>query len=164
MRHLWASHFAGIGSKPPGIPFGGPAHVADKSSAPETAWGSRPIRLIIIFGIVLVGAIIAVTGVILLNLRDRELAETEHNLNSLTLVLAEQIDRGFQSIEVIQNSVIERMQSLGIATAEDYERQMSGRDTYQRLKDRISALPYIDAIVLTDAKGKLINLDRKSVV
>ena len=138
----------------------GAAHVADNSPTPETAWRSRPVRLIIICGILLIGATIAVTGGLLLNLRDRDLAETKSVLEKMALVLAEQIDRSFQSIELIQTDVVERMQSLGIASAEDYERQMSGYDTHQRLKDRISALPYINAIVLTDAQGKLINFSR----
>src|SRR5665811_2011949 len=160
MRHFWASQFAGVGSKPPGIPSGGRAHVTDNSPAPETAGRSRPVRLIIICGILLIGTVIAVTASMLLNLRDRELAESELGLKRLALVLAEQIDRSFQSIELIQTAVIERMQSLGIASAEDYERQMSGYDTHQRLKDRISALPHIDAITLTDPQGKLINFSR----
>ena len=37
---------------------------------------------------------------------------------------------------------------------------MSDYDTYERLKDAINGLPYIDAIVLTDARGKLINFSR----
>jgi diguanylate cyclase (GGDEF)-like protein len=137
-----------------------PAHIADNSVAAKSAWHSRPIRLIIISGIILVGAVIAVTAGLLLNLRDRDLAESKRELSRLTLILAEQIDHSFQSAELIQTAVIERMQSLGIASAEELERWMSGYDTHQRLKDQISALPYIDAIVLTDAKGKLINFSR----
>jgi diguanylate cyclase (GGDEF)-like protein/PAS domain S-box-containing protein len=137
-----------------------PAQVADNSAASRTEWNSRLVRWIIIFGIVLIGAIIASTGVVLLDLRDRELAESERELKRLVFVLTEQIDRSFQSMELIQTAVIERMQSLGIASAEDYERQMSGYDTHRRLKDQISALPYIDTIVLTNAQGKLINFSR----
>jgi diguanylate cyclase (GGDEF)-like protein len=137
-----------------------PAHIADNSVAATSAWHSRPIRLIIISGIILVGAVIAVTAGLLLNLRDRDLAESKRELSRLTLILAEQIDHSFQSTELIQTAVIERMQSLGIASAEELERWMSGYDTHQRLKDQISALPYIDAIVLADAEGKLINFSR----
>jgi hypothetical protein len=97
---------------------------------------------------------------LLSNLYNRELVENERRLESLALVLAEQIDRSFQSIELIQTDVIERMQSLGIASAEDFERQMSGYDTHRRLKDKISALPHISAIVLTNPQGKLINFSR----
>ena len=37
---------------------------------------------------------------------------------------------------------------------------MSGHDVYERLKSRVEALPYIDAIVITDPEGKLINFSR----
>jgi len=117
-------------------------------------------RNIIICGVVLVAVVIVATVSLLLNLRDHALAEKTRALESLTLVLAEQIDRSFQSIELIQTSEIERMRNLGIASAKDFERQVSGYDTHQRLKDRVSALPYIDAIVLTDAEGKLVNFSR----
>ena len=108
----------------------------------------------------LIGAVTAATGGLLLNLRERDLVESERRLNGLALVLAEQIDRSFQSIELIQTAVIDRMQSLGIASVDDLERQMSGYDTHQRFKDRISASPYISAIKLTDSQGKLINFSR----
>jgi diguanylate cyclase (GGDEF)-like protein/PAS domain S-box-containing protein len=108
----------------------------------------------------LIGAVTAATGGLLLNLRERDLVESERRLNGLALVLAEQLDRSFQSIELIQTAVIDRMQSLGIASVDDLERQMSGYDTHQRFKDRISASPYINAIILTDSQGKLINFSR----
>jgi diguanylate cyclase (GGDEF)-like protein len=137
-----------------------PAHIADYSEAAKSAWHSRPIQLIIVCGIILIGAVIAATAGLLLNLRDRDLADGEGDLSRLTLVLAEQIDQTFQSVELIQTAVVERMQNLGIASAEDLKRQMSGLDTHERLKFQISALPYINAIVLTDAEGKLINFSR----
>jgi diguanylate cyclase (GGDEF)-like protein/PAS domain S-box-containing protein len=108
----------------------------------------------------LIGAVMAATGYLLLNRRDRDLAESERRLDGIALELAERIDRNFQAIEIIQTAVIERMRGLGIASAEDLERRMSGYDTHQRFKDRISALPHIDSLVLTDAQGKLINFSR----
>ena len=125
-----------------------------------TTPNTRLIRWIIILGIALVVVIIAATGLMLQNLRDRELAASAHEQEGLTFVLAEQIDRTFQSMERVQTAVIERMQRLGIASAEDYERQMSGQDTHQRLKDQISGLPYIDALVLFGTEGKRINVSR----
>jgi diguanylate cyclase (GGDEF)-like protein/PAS domain S-box-containing protein len=137
-----------------------PARAASKPAAERTPWYAHPIRLIVICGIILVAVIVAATASLLLNLRDRDLVEKERSLNRLAVVLAEQIDRSFQSIELIQMPEIERVNRLGIASPEDFARQMSDYDTYQRLKDRISALPFIDAIVLTDAAGKLINFSR----
>ena len=133
------------------------AHTAHETAA---SWRSRPIQLIIVCGIILLFIVIAITAGLLSNLRDRDLAEKARALESLTLVLAEQIDRSFQSIELVQTAVIERMRTYGVASAEDFERQMSDYDTYERLKDTIKGLPYINAIVLTDAEGKLINFSR----
>ena len=160
MSLSWVSKFPGVGSKPPASPLGKPAHAADNSLTASTEPNSRPVRWIIILGIVLVGVTIAATGLTLLNLRDRELAESARELKSLTYVLSEQIDRNFQSMELIQAAVIERMRTLGIASAEDYKRQMSGRDTYQSLKDQISGLPHVDALVLLDTEGHRINVSR----
>ena len=121
---------------------------------------SHPIRLIIICGIIVVGVVIAVTASLLLNLRNRDLAEKARTLQSLALMVADQVDRNLTSIELVQNSVIERMQSLGIASAEDLRRQMSSLDIQKSLKEQISLLPHIDAIILTDNQGKLINFSR----
>ena len=160
MHQFWPFQFTAVGSKPPRVASTDSAHTADNSFTAGTAPNARLVRWIMILSILLIGAIVAATGLMLLNLRERDLAETEHGLKSLTFVLAEQIDRSFQSMELIQNAVIERMKSLGIASPEDFERQMSGRDTYQQLKDQISGLPYVDALVLLDAEGNRINVSR----
>jgi len=145
------------GLSPKGIAPGG---LADISAAPRTRWYAHPHRLIIVCGVVLVAIVIAATASLLLNLRNRDLAEKEQVLENLTLVLAEEIDRSFLAIEFVQTSEVARMKSLGIASAEDFTRQMSGYDTYQRLNTQVGALPYMDAFVLTNAAGKLINFSR----
>lgn len=127
---------------------------------PDGLRHSRPSHLIIVLGILLVIAIFAVAAGLILNLRDRALAEKGRVLENLALVLAEQIDRSFQSIELIQKSEMERMRNLGVTSPEELQRQMSGLEEHLRLKDRVDALPYIDAIVVTDANGKLINFSR----
>ena len=146
----------GHGGQPP---VEEPARVADHSASRQP-WRSRPARMIVICGIIMVAVVAVATASLLSNLRDRDLAEKARAQENLALVLAEQIDRGFQSIELVQTAVVERMQSLGIESAEELKRQMSGYDTHQRFKDRVSALPHINALVLTDAGGKLINFSR----
>jgi len=161
MRHFCAPHLASVRNKPAGSPSGEPAHAADNSFTAKTLLNFRLVRWIIIFGIVLIGAIIAATGLVLLNLRNEDLVESEHELTGLTLVLAEQIDRSFQSMELLQNTTIGRMRDLSITSAEDYKRRMSGQDTYQHLKVQINGLPYVDALVLLDTEGKIINSSRE---
>jgi methyl-accepting chemotaxis protein len=52
------------------------------------------------------------------------------------------------------------MQALGIASAEDYERQMSGYNVHLMLKDKVSGWPHIGSITLINSQGKLFNFSR----
>src|SRR6266700_902552 len=120
----------------------------------------RPIRSLVLFGVLLVAAIVVGIAMATSTFRDRELANSERELKNTALILAEQTDRAIQSLDLVATSVIERMQSLGIASAEDFERRMSGQDVQSGLKAKISGLPHIDAVTLINANGKVINMSR----
>ena len=94
------------------------------------------------------------------NLRDRALFDSERELKNTALILAEQIDRTFQAIDLVQSSVIEKIQSLGISSSEDYARRMSGQDVHLMLKASTSGLVQAYAISLINADGQLINFSR----
>jgi len=134
--------------------------LVDISAPPRTWWFMRPHRSIVVCGVVLLAIVVAGTTSLLSNLRNRDLADKEHVLENLTLVLAEQIDRSFQAIALVQAAEVARMKTLGIASPEDFAARMSGYETYRRLNTQVGALPYVDAFILTDAAGKLINFSR----
>ncbi len=94
------------------------------------------------------------------NLRSRALFESERELKNTALILSEQIDRTFQGVDLVQSSIIDSIQSLGITSSEDYERRMSSQDVHQMLKASTSGLVQIYAISLINAEGKLINFSR----
>jgi signal transduction histidine kinase len=121
---------------------------------------SRPIQLLLVCGLVLVAAIAISTAFLLSNLREQALADSERELQNIALVLAEQADRTFQALELVQTSLIERMQSHGIDSREEYQREVSGHDMHLILKDKIDTLPQVDAVAVIDADGKLINSSR----
>ena len=75
-------------------------------------------------------------------------------------VLAEQTDRAFQAVELVQKSLIERIQSLGVVSGEEFTRQMSSYDVHRMLKDKIAGLPQLDAVVMFNAQGNLVNFSR----
>ena len=108
----------------------------------------------------LIAAIVVSTAIMVGNLRDRALFESERELKNTALILAEQIDRTFQAIDLVQSSVIEKIQSLGIASSEDFARRMSGEDVHQMLKASTSGVVQIYAISLINADGRLINFSR----
>jgi len=94
------------------------------------------------------------------NLRSRALLESERELNNTALIFAEQMDRIFQGVDLVQSSVIDKIQSLGISSSEDYARRMSSEDVHQMLKASTSGLVQIYAISLINADGRLINFSR----
>jgi diguanylate cyclase (GGDEF)-like protein/PAS domain S-box-containing protein len=124
------------------------------------AWRNRPIRYLVLCGAALITAIVVGTAIMVGNLRQRALLDSERELKNTALILAEQIDRAFQGIDLVQSSVIEQIQSLGIGSSEDYARQMSGQDVHQMLKASTSGLVQIYAFSLIDADGRLINFSR----
>ena len=126
----------------------------------QTTTRLRITRLFVVCGLLLVAAIVVGSALILSNLRQRALADHERELANLVSVLAEQTDRAVQAVELIESSLIERTQALGIASAEDYERRMSGYDVHLMLKDKVSGWPHIGSITLINSQGKLINFSR----
>jgi PAS domain S-box-containing protein len=121
---------------------------------------SPAIRSLIAAGVALVLLIVIGSVMLVLDFRARALADAERELTNTALILAEQADRTFQSLDVVQTSVIERMQAMGVDSSEDMARLMSTPDVHQMLKDKISGLPHIDAVTLVDAEGRVINFSR----
>lgn len=123
-------------------------------------WRDRPTRYLIFCGALLIAAI--AVGIVMMvgNFRNRALADSERELENTALILAEQVDRSFQATELVQRGVLEKVQSLGIASSEDLTRQMSGQDVHLILKAAISGLAQVDAITLITADGTLLNSSR----
>ena len=129
------------------------APVADNRSAPN-AWRARPVRLLVLCGLLL-GAVIAVgTGIMLSDLRNRALSGTERELRNIASILAEQSDRELNALALVQSSVIAQ---LKIASRDDFDRRMSGQDVHAMLNDKINGLPHVRALALVDSQGKLLN-------
>jgi diguanylate cyclase (GGDEF)-like protein len=126
----------------------------------SAAWRNRPIRYLILCGMTLIAAIVIATAIMVANLRDRALLDSERELKNTALILAEQIDRTFQGIDLVQSSVLEKIKSLGISSSEDYTRRMSGEDVHQMLKASASGLVQIYAVSLINADGRLLNFSR----
>ena len=116
---------------------------------------------IVVCGLLLLTVITAGIGSLHTFLRDRALADRGHELQSLSLSIAEQADRSFQAVDAVEQSLIERMRRLGIATPEDYRRRMLDGDAHLMLRDIVGGLPYLDDLVLIDAQGKAINSSRR---
>jgi methyl-accepting chemotaxis protein len=120
----------------------------------------RPIQLLILCGILFVGAIISSSVLLLSNLHRRALTESFRELNNVVLMLSEQTDRAIRATELIEDSLIERMQALGVSSPEDYERMMSGQEMHLFLKEKVAGWPHISSLTLINSKGTLFNFSR----
>src|SRR5581483_7913013 len=156
MRRFFFDRSGGATSEPAGMRRGRSVHVASHPAL-RTDWRSRPLLLIVFCGLAMLGMIVAGAGLLLLQFREHTLVDREHEIQKLALTLAEQADRSFQAMEVVQKSVINRMQTLGIATSGQFEQRMSTYNTHLMLKDIISGLPHVGAVMMISAQGKLIN-------
>jgi hypothetical protein len=148
-----------LGNQKKVIASGASACVADKSAV-RGVTRSHVAKLFVLSGLLLAAAVIFGTGFILSNLRDHALAERQRELQNVVLVLAEQTDRAFQAVELIESNLIERLQIIGVDSAEDYERKMSGHDIHLMLKEKVSGWPHIGSITLINSQGKLFNFSR----
>jgi PAS domain S-box-containing protein len=112
-------------------------------------------------GVVLIALIAFGTAALVSDFRERARADARHALNTTAYIIAEHCEGTFQSVELVQRNVIERVQSFGIASSDDLERLMSGVDTHLMLKDMVSGVPQLDALTLISASGKRINSSRE---
>jgi diguanylate cyclase (GGDEF)-like protein len=117
----------------------------------------NPIHWLVVCGVLLIAFIVIGTAVMVGNFRERALSSSERELENTVLLLARHFDQQLEDAGVIQNSLVEYVYSAGIATPEDYRRQMSGRDVHLMLKARLSAMSYVGAVNLFDSNGRIIN-------
>src|ERR1700716_1560140 len=116
-----------------------------------------PIHWLILCGVLLIAAIVIGTAVMVDNFRERALHSSERELENTVLLLTRHFDQQLEDAEVIQNSLVEYVYAAGIASAEDYRRQMSRQDVHLMLKAKLSAMSYLGVVNVFDADGKLIN-------
>src|SRR5690606_22246021 len=108
-------------------------------------------------GTLVVLALSVGAAAVLLSLRSSALENSERELRNMSLVLAEQADRAFQAVELVQTSLIETVRSKRIESADEFRSLLSDYDVHLSLSDRVSGLPHMDAIALIDRDGRLFN-------
>ena len=124
------------------------------------SWRSRPIVLLVLCGFVLCGTIAIGTVAVLSNLYDRVLADKERELRNFASVVAGHLDQMLQSVSLAETGLIEKIRARGIASVEDFEKQLSSHDVYLMLTDRLEGLPQAAAFSLISARGKTVNHTR----
>jgi diguanylate cyclase (GGDEF)-like protein/PAS domain S-box-containing protein len=118
----------------------------------------RARNLLVVCGLIVGSVLAAGTGLLALQLRAAAIADSERELKNLALVLSEEIDRGFQALDLVEVGLIEYMRDAGIATPDGFERRMTSLEMHLNLRQRIVGLPHIDGLTLFSNKGELLNM------
>ncbi len=129
----------------------------DRQDKPD---GRRPLWILIVATVVVVAAIAGGNLFFLNNLRDGLLLATESGLSRHSLMLAEQTDRSFKSVDLVLSGIADHIARQGVTDTASYHRLMSSYETFLLLQEKISGLPHVEAVTLIDADGTLINFSR----
>ena len=124
----------------------------------DSAWSHSfsdraPLFVALSFGVMLaVGA-----GLLVSQLRRNALDNSGQELQRLALVLADQAERTFEAVELVQESLVERLKTDGVKSPEQFRQRMTGLAAHEDMLSRIHGLPQLDALIAVDADGSLLN-------
>ncbi len=104
--------------------------------------------------------IIAAASAFLIHLRRSAIMENQQHLHAMATVLANQASRSFESVDLLQSVLVERLHEQGLESPEDFRRLLAGRAIHDELREKVGAVPQLDAMTLIDAQGRLINFSR----
>jgi signal transduction histidine kinase len=119
-----------------------------------------PTRLLYACAALLILVLLATNAAVILHLRESAMLEEEKQLKNLSLTLAEQADRSFQSVDLLISSITEGIVAQGVTDDASFSRKMAGHDIHLLLREKISGIPQLDAVTVISREGKLINFSR----
>jgi len=118
--------------------------------APVISW-------LVVGGLVLIAVIVFGAALTALTFQERTVRVSGRELESSAGLLAGQLDRHLNYLEVVQKDLIDHIAATGMATAGEFRSQMSGEGIYQRLRAKMDAQPDSGSLTIYDADGVLIN-------
>jgi signal transduction histidine kinase/DNA-binding NarL/FixJ family response regulator/HPt (histidine-containing phosphotransfer) domain-containing protein len=121
---------------------------------------SGPLRPLYACTLLIVAILIVAEAVMVLDMRETTLRASEANLRNISVALAEQADRSLQDIDLVLSDVIDILAVEGITDGAALRQEMSGLAVHRSLKDRLTGMPFINAITLIDGDGQLVNFSR----
>jgi diguanylate cyclase (GGDEF)-like protein len=120
----------------------------------------RARHLLVLCGVV-AGLMLGVgTAWLVLSARNNDIGASLRELRNLSLVLADETDQAFQSMELVQRSLIEHLREEGIDTPEKFDRDLATQEVQHDLHSRLVGLPQISALALVSRGGRMVSFSR----
>lgn len=128
--------------------------------APTAPRLRRDRLFIVVVSITLVVAILAGTATTIWHLRQDAIARAESEITQLDRVLAEQTARTLQGVDLVVSQIADELMQEASADAARYSAAVKSPATHEMLRDRLAGLPQLDALVLVNASGDVLNFSR----
>jgi signal transduction histidine kinase len=119
-----------------------------------------PQRLLYVGTAILIALLLVTNVAVITHLRQHELRDEEDQLKSLSLILAEQAERSFQSVDLVISSVAETIVAAGVADSGSFEEKLATHDIHTLLREKIVGLQQLAAVTVIGRDGKVINSSR----
>jgi signal transduction histidine kinase/ActR/RegA family two-component response regulator len=120
----------------------------------------HPLFAIALVTTLIIGLIAVSSVAFLSELRETMLKTAQTNLVHHAASLGEQTSTSWRSLDLVLSSLGDYVGRQGVTDGASYNRMMHGRDTYLLLKEKISGLPFIDAVALINSSGRLVSSSR----
>src|SRR5579864_2443973 len=137
---------------------------ANPMPSPVSKPRRTPLRLLYIGTSFLILLLLTTNAAFILNLREAALLDEEERLRTISLILAEQANRSFESVDLVIKSIADGIAAEGVTDAASFGRIMAGHDIHLLLQAKISGTPQLDTIMVLNSEGRLINFSRTGSV
>ncbi|MDB5370335.1 MAG: hypothetical protein JWP20_1893 [Roseomonas sp.] len=120
-----------------------------------TRRGARPqgARRLALGGAAVVAAVVLAAALLLVHLHRQAREDAQRELANLALVLARYTENNLQSVDLLQDSLIDMVLALDIRSVEQFNELLATNAVDQNLRARIAALPQINVLSFTNADG-----------
>ncbi|WP_412478190.1 response regulator [Azonexus sp. IMCC34839] len=121
---------------------------------------SRTSLMAALFGMVVIVCMIGGAVLSVLTLRDREIENWRQQLDSLSLVLAEDISQSVFTAYSVLDAISEQIRKSNVQDAQSFRHRLSGTDTHLALREKISGQKQIDVVSIVANNGDIISTSR----
>jgi signal transduction histidine kinase len=120
----------------------------------------RPRQMVGVIGGLLILGLIATAAFTIVRSRNQQLDAAAHELSQLSLTLSEETSRTMQSVGLLLTDVQAQLDVAGVVSPPDLTRIAGTKPFYQYLRDKIRDVHHLDALVIVDRNGRIVNSTR----
>ena len=107
--------------------------------------------------VLVIAVVVVLEAFALANMRDSTLRNTETNLSSISVALAEQASRAFKGLDLVLDDVAVSLAMEAVVDGDSFRARMASQPVHEILRDRLTGLPHVETITLLDGDGNLMN-------